>query len=125
MVKREILIDSISKAQGPYVQGLVSNNRIYSSQLGLDPEGNLVEGGITNQTRQTMDNFKAVLEAEGMSMDDIVQCTIYIADINYIPQMNEVYIQYFQKPLPSRCCVQVAGMAGGALVEMSIIAERS
>lgn len=121
-IKREISIESCALAQGPYVQGLVYNGMIYASQIGIDKDGNLVEGGIRAQTKQIMDNFKAILESEGSSMDKIIQCTIYIVNMEDAPAMNEVYASYFTKPYPSRCCVQVAGMSDGAVVEMSLTA---
>ncbi len=121
-IKREISIESCALAQGPYVEGLVYNGMIYASQIGIDKDGNLVEGGIRAQTKQIMDNFKAILESEGSSMDKIIQCTIYIVNMEDAPAMNEVYASYFTKPYPSRCCVQVAGMSDGAVVEMSLTA---
>ena len=121
-IKREISIESCALAQGPYVQGLVYNGMIYASQIGIDKDGNLVEGGIRAQTKQIMDNFKAILESEGSSMDKIIQCTIYIVNMEDAPAMNEVYASYFTNPYPSRCCVQVAGMSDGAVVEMSLTA---
>lgn len=121
-IKREISIESCALEQGPYVQGLVYNGMIYASQIGIDKDGNLVEGGIRAQTKQIMDNFKAILESEGSSMDKIIQCTIYIVNMEDAPAMNEVYASYFTKPYPSRCCVQVAGMSDGAVVEMSLTA---
>ena len=121
-IKREISLESCALAQGPYVQGLVYNGMIYASQIGIDKDGNLVEGGIKAQTKQIMENFKAILESEGSSMDKVIQCNIYIVNMEDAPAMNEVYASYFTKPYPSRCCVQVAGMSGGAVVEMSLTA---
>ena len=121
-IKREISIESCALAQGPYVQGLDYNGMIYASQIGIDKDGNLVEGGIKAQTKQIMENFKAILESEGSSMDKVIQCNIYIVNMEDAPAMNEVYASYFTKPYPSRCCVQVAGMSGGAVVEMSLTA---
>lgn len=121
-MKREISIDSCAIAKGPYVQGLVVDDRIYASQIGIDKDGNLVEGGIKAQTKQIMENFKAILESEGSSLDKVIQCNIYIVNMDDAPLMNEVYASYFTKPYPSRCCVKVAGMSDGAVVEMSLIA---
>ena len=121
-MKKEISIDSCALAQGPYVQGLIADNKIYASQIGIDKDGNLVPGGIKAQTKQIMENFKLILESQGSSMDKIIQCNIYIVNMEDAPAMNEVYASYFTKPYPSRCCVQVAGMSGGAVVEMSLTA---
>lgn len=121
-MKKEISIDECALAQGPYVQGLIYNGMIYASQIGIDKNGKLVEGGIKQQTKQIMDNFKLILESQGSSMDKVVQCNIYVVNMEDAQFMNEVYSEYFTKPYPSRCCVQVAGMSDGALVEMSLVA---
>ncbi|MCH3964447.1 MAG: Rid family hydrolase [Clostridium sp.] len=121
-MKKEISIESCALAQGPYVQGLVYNNMIYASQIGIDKYGNLAKGGIQQQTRQIMENFKLILESQGSGMDKVIQCTIYIVNMEDVQLMNRIYSEYFTKPYPSRCCVQVAGMSDGALVEMSLVA---
>ncbi|MFT8361991.1 MAG: Rid family detoxifying hydrolase [Sporolactobacillus sp.] len=121
-MKRAIDCAACAPAAGPYVQGLVYENLIFSSQIGIDRNGNLVEGGITTQTKQIMENFREILNCEGLSLDDIIQCTIYIVDMNDAAPMNDVYSSYFSKPYPSRCCVAVQKMADGARVEMQIIA---
>lgn len=121
-MKKEISIESCAMAQGPYVQGLVYNNMIYASQIGIDKYGNLAKGGIQQQTRQIMENFKLILESQGSGMDKVIQCTIYIVNMEDAQLMNRIYSEYFTKPYPSRCCVQVAGMSDGALVEMSLVA---
>ena len=116
----EIVSKAVAEAAGPYVQGLRYGNFVYVTQVGIDRMGNLVEGGIEAQTKQTMENIRLVLEEAGSSMDHVLKCTIYIARAEDKPGMNEVYRSYFTDPFPARCCVQVAGMEGGALVEMQV-----
>ncbi len=118
----EIMTDKCPPAAGPYVQGLQFENLVFATQVGIGADGALVEGGIEAQTRQTMENIKAVLEAAGSSMEKVLKCTIYIANAEDKSGMNAVYSSYFTDPFPSRCCVQVAGMADGALVEMEVMA---
>ena len=118
--QQEIFCKDVAEAAGPYVQGLKFGNFVYATQVGIDKDGNLVSGGIKAQTGQTMENIRLVLEDAGSSMDKVLKCTIYIANAEDKPGMNEVYQSYFTDPFPSRCCVQVAGMEGGALVEMQV-----
>ncbi|WP_283674003.1 RidA family protein [Butyricicoccus sp. Marseille-Q5471] len=119
-MKQEIFCKDVAEAAGPYVQGLTFGSMVYATQVGIDRDGALVGGGIEAQTRQTMENLRLVLEQAGSSMDKVLKCTIYIANAADKPGMNAVYQTYFSDPFPSRCCVQVAGMEGGALVEMQV-----
>ena len=118
--QQEIFCDNVAEAAGPYVQGLTFGNFVYATQVGIDGTGALVAGGIQAQTRQTMENLRIVLEKAGSSMEKVLKCTIYIANAADKPGMNEIYQSYFTDPFPSRCCVQVAGMSDGALVEMQV-----
>ncbi len=118
-MKKEIICSEVAQAAGPYVQGLTYNGMVYCTQVGIDKSGNLVEGGISAQTKQTMENIRLVLEEAGSCMENVLKCTIYIANPEDKPGMNEVYKSYFKDPFPARCCV-IAGMEGGALVEMQV-----
>ena len=98
-------------------------NIIFTTQIGTDVTGEMVAGGMKEQTKATMENAKAVLEAAGASMDDIGKVTIYIKDISLIPEMNEVYKTYFPEGnFPARCCTQCVDMVDGCLVEMEFVA---
>ena len=95
-----------------------------SGQLGnLPGQFQLVEGGITPETRQTMDNIKATLNRYGADMDNVVKCTVFMADISEWPKMNEVYKTYFSKNFPARSAIAGGGLAMGARVEIECIAH--
>lgn len=98
---------------GPFVQ--------VSGQIPLDATGCLVQGEIEAQTRQVMDNLKALLEAGGARLDQVVKCTCYLADLSDFPAFNEVYGSYFASPYPCRATVQAA-LPQGARVEVEALA---
>ena len=94
-----------------------------SGQIGNRPgEMAVVEGGIQAETRQTMENIKAVLERYGSSLDEVVKCTVFLADIAEWPPMNEVYVTYFTNHKPARSAVAGSGLALGARVEIECMA---
>ncbi len=124
--KQRIRTDKAPAAIGPYSQGVRIGNMLYTAgQIPIDPtNGNLVEGGITEQTRRVLDNISALLEAGGTSFDKVVKTTVFLADIADFAAMNEVYKEYFNSEIPpARSTVQVAGLPRGALVEIETIAE--
>ncbi len=92
-----------------------------SGQIGTAADG-LVEGGIQPETRQTLDNIRATLEKYGSSLDQVVKCTVFLADIAEWPAMNEVYMSYFMAHKPARSAVAGSGLALGARVEIECIA---
>jgi len=98
-------------------------NLIFTTQIGTGLDGEMVPGGIREQTKATMENAKNVLEAAGATMDDVAKVTIYIDDITKIPEMNSVYKTYFREhDFPARCCTQCVKMVEGCLVEMEFTA---
>lgn len=112
------------KAIGPYSQAVFAGNMIFlSGQIGLDPvTGKLVEGGIETETEQVMKNLGAVLKASNSDFDRVVKSTIFLADINDFPKVNEIYGRYFTAPFPARSTVQVARLPRDAKVEVEVIA---
>jgi len=111
---------------GPYSQGVRIGNMLYTAgQIAIDPKtGTLVEGGISEQTRQVLDNVSALLEAGGTSRDDVVKTTVFLSDMANFAAMNEVYKQYFNSDIPpARSTVQVAGLPMGAMVEIETVAS--
>ena len=112
-------------AIGPYSQAIQVGNLIYASgQIPIDPTtGAFVEGGIKEQTRQSLTNVKAILEEAGLSMGDVVKTTVFLADINDFADMNSVYAEFFTEPYPARSAVAVKALPKGALVEIEVIAE--
>ena len=93
-----------------------------SGQIGIDGSGKLVPGGIRAETRQAMENIKAVLEEHGSSLDHVVKATVMLADMQEWAEMNTVYVTYFPKHLPARSALGANGLAMGARVEIECIA---
>lgn len=122
-MRTQITSEKCGECHGPYALGVKMGNIIFTTQIGTDVTGEMVAGGMKEQTKATMENAKAVLEAAGASMDDIGKVTIYIKDISLIPEMNEVYKTYFPKGnFPARCCTQCVDMVDGCLVEIEFVA---
>jgi 2-iminobutanoate/2-iminopropanoate deaminase len=122
--KKVIVADNAPKAIGPYSAGIRVNNFVFTAgQLGIDPDsGELVHGGIEMQTRQALLNLKCILEAEGLSLDNVVKTTVFLQDINEFGRMNGVYKEFFSDEYPARSAVQVAALPKGAAVEIEAIA---
>ncbi len=120
-----IQTDRAPAAIGPYSQAIVANGFVYTAgQAALVPgTKSLKEGGIREQTQQTLDNLKAVLEAAGSSLDKAVKTTVFMVDLKDFPAMNEVYATYFKGTPPARSTVQVAALPLGALVEIEVVAQ--
>ena len=95
-----------------------------SGALGITPEGQLIEGGIEAETRQTMENIQATLAGAGLGMDRVVKCTVFLADIAEWPAFNAVYKTYFDGDFPARSALGANGLALGARVEIECIARR-
>ena len=111
-------------AIGPYSQAIQVGNLVYTSgQIPIDPAtGVFVEGGIREQTRQSLLNVKAILEEAGLTMSDVVKTTVFLADMNDFADMNAVYAEFFAEPYPARSAVAVKMLPKGALVEIEVIA---
>ena len=112
-------------AIGPYSQAIKVGNLVYTSgQIPIDPAtGAFVEGGIKEQTRQSLTNVKAILEEAGLSMSKVVKTTVFMADMNDFADMNAVYAEFFTESYPARSAVAVKTLPKGALVEIEVIAE--
>lgn len=123
-MKTVIATDKAPAALGPYSQAIRANGFVFASgQLGLDPAvGELVEGGVQAQTRQALENAKAVLEKAGLSLSNVVKTTVFLNDIGDFAAMNEIYGQYFTENAPARSAVQVGALPKGGLVEIEMIA---
>lgn len=110
-------------AIGPYAQGIIVNGMFYSSgQIPLTATGELVEGDIAAQTHQVFANLKAVLEAAGSSLDNVVKTTVFMKDMNDFVAMNEVYASHFGEHKPARSAVEVARLPKDVKVEIEVIA---
>ena len=108
----------------PFSEAVRVGNMLYvSGSIGVKPGTlQLVEGGIVAETRQTLDNIKAVVERNGSSMDNVVKCIVMMADMSEWPRMNEVYVTYFPKNKPARSALGANGLALNARVEIECMA---
>ena len=112
-------------AIGPYSQAIRVGNLVYTSgQLPVDPAtGEFAEGGIKEQTRQSLTNVKAILEEAGLTMGNVVKTMVFMADMNDFAEMNSIYAEFFTEPYPARSAVAVKTLPKGAQVEIEAIAE--
>ena len=125
MTRRVIRTDKApAPFQGaPYSQAIAHGGLVFvSGQVGVDPGGNMVEGGIAEQTEQVMRNLSAILEAAGTSLQNVVKATIFLADLGDFQPMNEVYARHMGDEPPARATFQVAALPAGAVVEIEMIA---
>lgn len=115
---------SAPSAIGPYSQAIQVGNLVYTSgQIPINPStGTFVEGGIKEQTRQSLTNVQAILKEAGLTMNDVKKTTVFLADMNDFAEMNSVYAEFFSNPYPARSAVAVKTLPKGALVEIEVIA---
>jgi 2-iminobutanoate/2-iminopropanoate deaminase len=128
MSSSRITTDGAPAAIGPYAQGVRAGNLIFTAgQIALDPSsGQAVAGGIKEQTMRVLENLKAILEAGGSSLGQVVKTTVFLKNFNDFAAMNEVYASYFGADsdlLPARTTVEVARLPRDLLVEIEVIAE--
>jgi len=110
-------------SRAPMEWAVVGNGTLYTAQIPIDREGQVVTGGIEAQTRQTLDNLRHTLEAAGSSLDAVTQVLIYVTDRSYLATVNALYTDYFNAPYPNRAAVVVAGLAREEmLVELVVYA---
>ena len=124
-MKKVISTEKAPLAIGPYSQGVNTGNLMFlSGQLPICPEkGDIVATDIEGQTRQSLENVKAILESEGCTMDDVVKTTVFLKDIADFAKMNGVYAEFFSEGnYPARSAFQVAALPKNALVEIEIVA---
>jgi len=125
-VKETVATRDAPGAIGPYSQGIKAGGFVFlSGQIAIDPKTNQMSAGsIEEQTRQALDNLAAVLKASGLSMENVVNTTVYLKDVNDFAKMNAVYATYFKDKPPARATVQVARLPRDALVSIAAIASR-
>jgi 2-iminobutanoate/2-iminopropanoate deaminase len=128
MTRSIITTEGAPAAIGPYAQGVRVGNLIFTAgQGGLDPaSGQVVPGGIKEQTARVIENLKAVLEAGGSSLGQVVKATVFLKDLNDFAAMNAVYAKYFAtdgETLPARTTVEVSRLPRDILVEIECVAE--
>ncbi|MBR3434019.1 MAG: RidA family protein [Bacteroidaceae bacterium] len=113
-------------AIGPYSQAIEVNGFVYASgQIPIDPAtGQFVEGGIKEQTRQSLTNAQNILKEAGTDLSHVVKTTVFLSDIANFAPMNEVYAEFFTEPYPARSAVAVKDLPKGALVEIEVVAVK-
>ncbi len=111
------------KAVGPYSQAIRAGGLLFvAGQIPIDPNGNLVEGDVVVQARRVLDNIGAILKAAGLTFANVVRTTVFLADLNDMAAMNQVYATYFSEPYPARATVQVARLPRDVRIEIEAIA---
>lgn len=122
-MKKVISTKAAPGAIGPYSQAIDTGSFVYASgQIPLNPETGEIPEGITAQTEQSLANVKAILAEAGLSVDNVVKTTVFLADMNDFAAMNEVYSTFFSEPFPARSAVAVKALPKGVLVEVECIA---
>ncbi|RLE81661.1 MAG: deaminase [Thermoprotei archaeon] len=126
MAKKVVFTEKAPKPIGPYSQAIKVGPFLFGSgQIALDPEtGEVVKGGIREQTRRVLENIKAVLEEAGFSLNDVVKVTVFIKDLSLFNEFNEEYGKYFGDKPPARTTVEVAQLPKGVLLEVDFIAYK-
>lgn len=121
-MKNIVSTDNAPGAIGPYSQAVYSNNMLFlSGQLPIDKNTGLMPENVSDQTRQSLSNAKAILESAGATMRDVVKTTVFLSDMNNFASMNEVYKEFFTENYPARSAVEVARLPKDALVEIEMI----
>lgn len=123
-MKEIISTSKAPSAIGPYSQGIKVGNMVFiSGQIPIDPDtGNVVEGGIKEQTKRVLENIKAILESIGGSLNNVVKTTVFMVDLGEFSEMNEVYKEYFPNNPPARSTIQVSALPKNVRIEIEAIA---
>lgn len=125
-MRNAIATDKAPKPVGPYSQGIIEEDFIFVAGQGpINPgTGSLELGDVRAETRRVFENLRAILQAAGSSLADVVKCNVYLRDINDFAAMNEVYATYFSAPFPARTTIQAGALPGGIGVEIECIAKK-
>lgn len=114
---------SLYASKAPLEWAITNNGTLYTAQIPIDENGDVVAGGIEAQTRQTLDNLKHTLECANVGMDSVLQVMIYVTNRDYLKTVNQVYAEYFEAPYPNRAALVIAGLAREEmLVELVVYA---
>lgn len=125
MNKQVIKTDNAPEAIGPYSQGIIVGDFVYTSgQIPINPKTGIMETDIKLATKQSIENIKAILEEVGTSLENVIKTTIFLKDLNDFNVVNEVYATYFNENNPARSCVEVAKLPKDAVIEIEAIAIR-
>lgn len=126
MNRKIVATELAPKAVGPYSQAVWAGDLLFcAGQIPLDPAtGNIVAGGIAEQTTRVLENIKGLLQSQQLEFANVVKATVFLSDMGNFGAMNEIYMKYFTKDFPARSTVQVARLPKDALVEIEVIAAR-
>lgn len=124
-MKQEVLAEDSPKPMGPYSQAIRSGSLVFlSGIIPVDPAtGEIIRGDIRRAAEQVFRNASSILKAAGVSLEDVVKVTVFMKDLTFFNEMNDVYSKWFKKPYPARTTVQVAALPRDADLEMDFIAE--
>lgn len=124
-MKNQVSTTSAPGAIGPYSQAIDTGSMLFASgQIPINPADGSIPEGIVAQTKQSLANVKAILDAAGLSVDNVVKTTVFLADMSLFGEMNEVYAAEFTQPFPARSAVAVRELPKQVLVEIEVIAAR-
>ncbi|MCR5831206.1 MAG: RidA family protein [Lachnospiraceae bacterium] len=125
MSKKIISTDKAPAAIGPYSQAVEAGGFIYASgQIPIDPATGNIPEGIEAQAKQALTNVKNLIEAAGLTLDDVVKTSVFIKDMGDFAKVNEIYATFFTKDYPARSCVEVARLPKDVLIEVEVVAAR-
>jgi 2-iminobutanoate/2-iminopropanoate deaminase len=126
-MRKSIVTEKAPKPLGPFSQAIVEGDFIFlAGQVCSNPvTGKLEPGDVRSETKRTFENVRAILQAAGSSLDDIMKCNVYLRDINDFAAMNEVYATFFSPPFPARTTIQAGALPGGVAVEIECIAKKT
>lgn len=123
MKKQAVQTKNAPVAIGPYSQAVKAGSFVFvSGQIPLDPQTGELVSGIENQAAQSLENLRAILNAAGLGMENVVKCSIFLTDMADFTAVNKVYERFFSAPCPARSCVAVSALPKGALIEVEAIA---
>ena len=124
-MKKVIATTAAPGAIGPYSQAIDTGAFVFASgQIPINPATGTIPEGIEAQTRQALANVKAILAEAGLTVDNVVKTTVFLADMSNFAEMNEVYSEFFSQPYPARSAVAVKALPKGALVEIEVLASK-
>ncbi|MGL4451712.1 MAG: RidA family protein [Sarcina sp.] len=122
-MKEIINTNNAPGAIGPYSQGIKVGNLVFTSgQIPLNPITGAMPESIEEQTKQALENVKAILEASGTSMNNVIKTTVFLTDLNNFTKMNEVYATFFENEKPARSTIEISKLPKGAKIEIEVIA---
>jgi len=126
-VRNVVVTEQAPKPVGPYSQAVIEGDFIFVAGQGpINPQtGKLELGDVRSETKRVFENLRAILQAAGSSLDDVVKCNVFLRDIDDFAAMNEVYATYFAAPFPARTTIQAGALPGGIAVEIECIARKA